>query len=121
MFNLVNKKKKKKNPRAEQCWEGLPAGGNARCSSSVQPASLQPPVSSLGHVLTCTSPVLSLRISLMGNPVHSALLPASGVAREGGAGFGALTREAPMATGVLFECRAVTGLPSLCYWEQGAG
>lgn len=44
MFNLVSKKKKK-NRRAEQCWEGLPAGGNARCSS-VQPASLQPPVSS---------------------------------------------------------------------------
>lgn len=80
MFNLVSKKK---NRRAEQSWEGLPAGGNARCSS-VQPASLQPPVSSLGHVLTCTSPVLSLRISLMGNPVHSALLPASGVASEGG-------------------------------------
>lgn len=100
MFNLVSKKK---NRRAEQCWEGLPAGGNARCSS-VQPASLQPPVSSLGHVLTCTSPVLSLRISLMGNPVHSALLPASGVARggrEGGAGFGALTREAPVATGTV--------------------
>lgn len=103
MFNLGSKKKKKKekNPRAEQCREGLPAGGNARCSSSVQPASLQPPVSSLGHVLTCTSPVLSLRISLMGNPVHSALLPASGVAREGGAGFGALTREAPVAAGTV--------------------
>lgn len=49
----------------------MPAGRNARRSSCVQEASLQPPVSSLGHVLTCTSPVLSLRISLMGNPVHS--------------------------------------------------
>lgn len=66
-------------------------------AASISPA----PVSSLGHVLTCTSPVLSLRISLMGNPVHSALLPASGVAREGGAGSRALTREAPVATGTV--------------------
>lgn len=66
-------------------------------AASISPA----PVPPLGHVLTCTSPVLSLRISLMGNPVHSALLPASGVAREGGAGSRALTREAPVATGTV--------------------
>lgn len=52
----------------------MPAGRNAGRSSCGQEASLQPPVSSFGHVLTCTSPVLSLRISLMGNPAHSLLL-----------------------------------------------
>lgn len=37
MFNLVSKNKKK-NRRAEQCWEGLPAGGNAAAAPCISPA-----------------------------------------------------------------------------------
>lgn len=80
MFNLVSKKRiGGLSSAGKDCLQaGTPAA--APCSQHLSSR----PVSSLGHVLTCTSPVLSLRISLMGNPVHSALLPASGVPREGG-------------------------------------
>lgn len=71
-----------------------------------------PPLPSLGHVRTCTSPVLSLRISLMGNPVHSARLCASGVAREGGAAaIQSINQSGSCGTAGALRCPALPPLP----------
>lgn len=122
MENKIKTKKKIQglSSAGKDCLqEGTPA------AASIPP----PPVPSLGHVRTCTSPVLSLRISLMGNPVHSARLCASGVAREGGAAaIQSINQSGSCGTAGALRCPALPPLPmeaggarcGICY-QHGTG